>query len=64
MPWSGCVIDVLDTGSAASMTTWHVLSRCCRIESLELKVADPARLTGTMVSGGKDGSIKYWDLHK
>ena len=41
-----------------------MLSGCCRIESLELKVADPARLTGTMVSGGKDGSIKYWDLHK
>ena len=35
-----------------------------RIESVELKVTDPVTLQGSMVSGGKDGSIKYWDLKK
>ena len=35
-----------------------------RIESVELKVTDPVTLKGSMVSGGKDGSVKYWDLTK
>ncbi|XP_013398191.1 F-box/WD repeat-containing protein 7 isoform X2 [Lingula anatina] len=33
-----------------------------RIECLELRITDPVKLEGVMVSAGKDGEVKYWDI--
>lgn len=41
----------------------HVL-RVCRIESVKLKVTDKEKMQGTIVSSGKDGLVKYWDLQR
>lgn len=36
----------------------------CRIESVKLKVTDKEKMQGTIVSSGKDGLVKYWDLQR
>lgn len=35
-----------------------------RIESVKLKVTDKEKMQGTIVSSGKDGLVKYWDLQR
>lgn len=35
-----------------------------RIESVKLKVTDREKMQGTIVSSGKDGLVKYWDLQR
>ncbi|XP_061192203.1 F-box/WD repeat-containing protein 1A-like [Saccostrea echinata] len=35
-----------------------------RIETVRLKVTDKEKLLGTIVSAGKDGLVKYWDLQR
>lgn len=45
--------------------TVHVHVWCvCRIESVKLKVTDKEKMQGTIVSSGKDGLVKYWDLQR
>ncbi|XP_041354437.1 F-box/WD repeat-containing protein 7-like [Gigantopelta aegis] len=34
-----------------------------RIESIELHISDPDNMTGMIVSAGKDGLVKYWDIN-
>ena len=34
-----------------------------RIESIELRISDPENMEGTIVSAGKDGVVKYWDIN-
>lgn len=47
------------------MTVLYVLVLCvCRIESVKLKVTDKEKMQGTIVSSGKDGLVKYWDLQR
>lgn len=47
------------------MTLLYVLVLCvCRIESVKLKVTDKEKMQGTIVSSGKDGLVKYWDLQR
>ncbi|XP_077866900.1 uncharacterized protein LOC100378122 [Saccoglossus kowalevskii] len=35
-----------------------------RIETLELKMAEPEKPEGIIVSAGQDGMVKYWDINK
>jgi hypothetical protein len=35
-----------------------------RVETLELRIANPETGEGMIVSGGKDGLCKYWDTSK
>ncbi|XP_077982963.1 uncharacterized protein LOC144437811 [Glandiceps talaboti] len=35
-----------------------------RIEALELRMSDPDKPEGTIVSAGQDGMVKYWDITK
>ncbi len=35
-----------------------------RVESVDLRITDEGKSSGTLVSGGKDGLLKYWDIHR
>ncbi|XP_021369351.1 probable E3 ubiquitin ligase complex SCF subunit sconB isoform X1 [Mizuhopecten yessoensis] len=35
-----------------------------RIETLELQMKDTKEVTGTIISAGQDGMVKYWDVQK
>jgi hypothetical protein len=32
-----------------------------RVESVQLKIEDPEKITGSIISAGQGGFVKYWD---
>jgi hypothetical protein len=36
----------------------------CRVESVQLKIKDPKKPEGSMISAGKDAVIKHWNIEK
>jgi len=46
------------------VSMFQILSRTFSIESVKLRMLDVAKGEGVIVSAGKDGRVKYWDLDK
>lgn len=63
--WTWVQTTVEPICATCIMTVLYVLVLCvCRIESVKLKVTDKEKMQGTIVSSGKDGLVKYWDLQR
>lgn len=63
--WTWVQTTVEPIFATCIMTILYVLVLCvCRIESVKLKVTDKEKMQGTIVSSGKDGLVKYWDLQR
>jgi len=47
------------------ITCWHyfilVFFYVYRVESVQLKIEDPEKITGSIISAGQGGFVKYWD---
>ncbi|XP_022292117.2 uncharacterized protein LOC111103271 isoform X2 [Crassostrea virginica] len=58
----GETICLYNTDRCKLIRTFH--GHMKRIESVKLKVIDKEKMLGSIVSSGKDGLVKYWDLQR
>ncbi|XP_064629049.1 uncharacterized protein LOC135488385 [Lineus longissimus] len=57
---SGEIISVYNMEEGRLIRTYNEHKK--RIECIKIKIGDPTKGEGMIVSGGKDGMVKYWDL--
>ncbi|XP_066265197.1 beta-TrCP-like [Branchiostoma lanceolatum] len=59
---SGGIIFLWNLKTATCIKKFHEHEK--RVEKLQLQITNPEKVEGLMVSAGKDGMIKYWDISK
>jgi len=57
---NGKNIDLWNTDGWAKVASYK--GHADRIEAVQLKIHDPSKPTGTILSGSRDQTIKYWDI--